>query len=501
MTTLTTTAHLDLTASANLEARTITGTAAIFGKQANASTGAVIFAPGSLSFPADLRHVKLCLDHDTRQAVGYATAVNMTDEALEMSFYVPPSPAGDEALASALNHIRDGLSVGAAFNADGATYDHAAQVLRVSAAQVYEVSLTAVPAFDGARVENVTLNRKDTPTMDTPTPEKVEATTETEKVEATSAPAAPLQTAPVMPAPARVLANVADAARMVVELRSQGTPTQTIASKLQDITPASDAGTAFIGRETWLGELWAARRVDRPLIDSITTRELGHTTKVKGWQWDTRPEVSEYNGNKSAIPSNSPTTKAIEAEVKRIAAGWDIDRIYLDLGEPSMIEALWEGAVESYALKTEAAVLAELMGAATDIGDIDDLPAALVALGAQAAKRAARIDFVAFGTQQWEKFTALKKDDVPWWLGGGDTVNLSSTSATVNGLRLFVDPNMTATSILAGDRRAATYFEAAPPIRVNAIDLPNGGIDLGLFGYYAVLVNDPASLFKIEEAE
>lgn len=495
MDTLETSARLDLTASANLETRTITGTATLFGVKANASTGAVIFERDSLTFPEDLRHVKLCLDHDTSRAVGYATAANITDDTLEMSFYVPPSPEGDEALSSAQNHVRDGLSVGAAFEAGGAVYDHDAQVLRVTAAQVYEVSLTAIPAFAPARVESVTLNRKEPALMDT-------LETPAENVEAAAAPPAPapalMQSAPIMPAPARVIASAADAARAVVEMRAQGLPTQTIAAKLQDVTPASDVGQAFIGRETWLGALWEARRTDRPLIDSITSRPLGHTTKVKGWQWSARPEVAEYGGNKTGISSNKPTTKAIEADVKRIAAGWDIDRIFLDLGDPSMIEALWEGAVESYALKTEAAALNALLAAATDIGDPVGLPAALVALGAKAAARGSRIDFVAFGTQQWEQFTALKKDEVPWWLGGGDSVNLSSTSANVNGLRLFVDPNMTATSILAGDRRAATYFEAAPPIRVNAIDLPNGGVDLGLFGYYAVLVNDPASLFKIE---
>ena len=60
-----------------------------------------------------------------------------------------------------------------------------------------------------------------------------------------------------------------------------------------------------------------------------------------------------------------------------------------------------------------------------------------------------------------------------------------------------MDPTLAAGDILAGDTRSATFYEEPTPIRVNAIDLPKGGVDLGLFGYHALLVNDPNSLFII----
>lgn len=35
--------------------------------------------------------------------------------------------------------------------------------------------------------------------------------------------------------------------------------------------------------------------------------------------------------------------------------------------------------------------------------------------------------------------------------------------------------------MIAIDKRAADFYEKNPPVRVNAVDLPKGGIDLGLF--------------------
>lgn len=481
-----------VSASENPEKRTITGTATILGTSANASTGTVVFEPDSLEFPPDLKRVKLLLDHDTRNVIGYATSVNIENNVVSMSFYVPEGAAGDEALASAKAGLRDGLSVGTDIKHGGAYWNHDTNVLHVTNAMVREVSLTAVPAFDAARVEKVAA-KAHTHNERTNTMENENMETPNTANASTPAPAPAITTAP------RSLDSVAAAAALASEMMRAGEPTARIAAALNDITPAnSDNGKGFLGRGAWIGELWKARRVDRPIIDSITRKPLPHATKVEGFEIITRPTVGEYAGNKTEIPTSTFQTKAVSADVKRIAGGWDIDRIYADLGNSQMIEALWEGALEDYLIKTEAAVVTELKNKATQVhkGEIALLDA-LTKMGAKASSIGARIDFVAFGAAQWEKFLALKKDEVPFWLGGSDRVNISTTTATVNGLNLFVDPTLGATEILAGDKRCATFYEQTPPVRVNAIDLPKGGIDLGLFGYHAVIVNDANALFKV----
>ena len=495
--------HIQAAAPARVAAdtneRTITGVAALYGVAADASTGRVLFEADSLILPDDLGRVKLCLDHDHHQAIGYATKAEVADGRLTMSFYIPEFPAGDAALAQAAAGLRDGLSVGAYPEPGGATYINGEDAYHVTAARIQEVSLVSIPAFADARVTNV---NAEAPTqegkpMNDPTPAPAVEDQAPEPAQA-AAPPSPEPQAPRVLAAAPRLATVSAAARRVVELATQGEGLGAIRAALNDITPAVDKGEAFVGRPDWLGELWTARRTDRPLIDSITKKALPRATKVKGWRWKKRPEVAEYSGNKTEIASSTVETEPVEAAVKRIAAGWDTDRIFVDLGDASMIESLWEGAREDYAVKTEAAVTADLKASATKLtGAPTELDKALVILGSKAAAIGSRLNFVAFGADVWSKFTALTRDQVPWWITNGDRLNLSTATGEVNGLRLFVDPTLAAGDILAGDTRAATFYEEATPIRVNAIDLPKGGIDLGLFGYHALLVNDPSALFII----
>ncbi|MCI6557774.1 HK97 family phage prohead protease, partial [Schaalia hyovaginalis] len=137
------------------QARTITGTATFFGQRANASTGPVIFEPGSLILPDDLSRVKLCIEHDHHSAVGYGVAAAEEGDRLTMRFFVPETPAGDEALASAANGLRDGLSVGAYPEPGGWQYVNGEETTHITRATIREVSLTAIPAFPDARVTNV----------------------------------------------------------------------------------------------------------------------------------------------------------------------------------------------------------------------------------------------------------------------------------------------------------------------------------------------------------
>ncbi len=478
------------TASADTGKRTITGIAACFNQRAGASTGALIFAPGSLNFGGDLRRVKLCLDHDYTKAVGYATSVEMDDAELRMSFYLPETPAGDEALASAKAGIRDGLSVGAYIEPDGAEYDYKTETLTIHNATVREVSLTAVPAIDSARVthvENSLHDRKETTPMEQP---------ETPTVEA-AAPAAP----PVVATAPRAPRTVAEAAAMVTRMTMDGASANAIRAALTDITPANDPAGATLKKDSWIGELWEARRTDRPLIDAIGVSPLPHSTKIKGWRWKTRPTVDTYAGNKAEIPSSTVLTEEIEVAPKRIAGGWDIDRIYVDLGDSQMIEALWRGALEDYLAKTEAAVSKDLQAAATEVaGKPATALDALTAMGTTAGKLGTRIDFIAFGADKWGELLDKPADEMPWWVTRGDSIKLDTASGTVNGLRLFMDPSLPAGSILGGDKRAVTFYEETPPVRVNAIDLPRGGVDLALFGYHAMIVHDAKALLKVTTA-
>lgn len=467
-------------ATVDQSARTVTGVVAYYDQSANTSYGRVLFERGSIILPDDLSRVKLCLDHDHHTAVGYATSATDEGDRLVMSFHIPETGLGTEALASAQAGLRDGLSVGAYPTPDGAQYVNGEDTYHITAAHLREVSLCAIPAFDAARVTDVKAHHTAPEGMPMPPAETSQAPQ------------------PIVTASAPKLLTASDAARLVATMTTSGAPLAQIRAALNDITPDNDKGHGFVGRPAWLGEFWQARQTARPLIDSITHKDLPRATKVQGWRWKTRPTVAKYSGNKTEIPSNKPETEPVEADVTRVAGGWDTDRIYVDLGDASMIESLWEAGRESCAYNSEAEVVAALAAAATKLtGAPADLLPALVLLGSRAASIGATLSFITFSADVWTKFLELKKEEVPWWITKNDSISLSTTEGSVNGLRLFVSTSLEAGTILAGDSRAATHYEEKTPIRVNAVDLPRGGVDLGIFGYHATIVNDPRSLFKI----
>ena len=41
--------------------------------------------------------------------------------------------------------------------------------------------------------------------------------------------------------------------------------------------------------------------------------------------------------------------------------------------------------------------------------------------------------------------------------------------------------------------------EIDPPIKVQALDIPRGGVDLGVFGYVAAMVTDPRAVVVLQD--
>jgi HK97 family phage prohead protease len=171
-----------LTASADLERRTITGTLAPYGEQGNASLGPVIFAAGSLTFRD---HVPLLMGHDHERPVGLLSSLVDDGTKVTGTFSIPETPGGDQALLEAAAGLRNGLSVGVDINAH--TYE--GDTLVVTAADAYETSLVTFPAFSSARVSKVAASETPVtiPVSDT-TQESESVVTETPTVVEAAAP-------------------------------------------------------------------------------------------------------------------------------------------------------------------------------------------------------------------------------------------------------------------------------------------------------------------------
>lgn len=138
--------------SVDVATRTIEGIALPYGKIGNRAR----FERGSLQF-GDVSRVKLLRDHDFSEPLGKATELRDTPSGFRVKFSVARGEAGDRALQLADDGALDGLSIGVDFNPEVDTVPDPKNKdgILVRRADLREVSLTAMPAFDDARVTRV----------------------------------------------------------------------------------------------------------------------------------------------------------------------------------------------------------------------------------------------------------------------------------------------------------------------------------------------------------
>ena len=297
------------------------------------------------------------------------------------------------------------------------------------------------------------------------------------------------------------------ASRAAEALRG-ATDAAAVNAALADITPGASTGDVF-PRPAWLGELWFPQAAARPLVDAIGVEPLT-ALKMQGWKWETPPEVAPYAGNKAEVPSNAGVKVVpAEADAHRIAGGWDLDRVYVDFNT-GFLEAFQAAAVRDYRRKSQTyfvnghaaitgppaiAAADGILVDATDLGTAPDVQTALQSVVAFLNGNGANISFIAMASDVSGAFLAITTSTAPWWLAGQSSVSLNG-NADVAGTTVVVDPQLPAGTVLAGDKDAVSLWETGP-INVNAVNLPNGGVDLGLFGYWAQLVHDPDGLAKV----
>ena len=159
--------------AADSESRTISGRIVAFNEAANASTGKVIFAKGSIQ-PKD---VFLNLEHDRTRRIGKTLSMSLnSDKSIDATFKIANTTAGTDALVEAMDGLRDGFSVELAVNDYEMLKDG---TMKITNADLQGVALTSEPAVRSARVTKVAATEENSePT----TVVETEPTTEGEKV-------------------------------------------------------------------------------------------------------------------------------------------------------------------------------------------------------------------------------------------------------------------------------------------------------------------------------
>lgn len=156
--------HFDLplsTFAVDERRRVMEGIAVPYGPTAIAYKGGrrYRFEYGSLHW-SDTVRVKLLEDHNASLAFGHMTSLVDGPAGLTFAAAVGRGAHGDRMLALAADKVKDGLSVGVAWEDIDAVPDPLnAGVILIRRAQLLEVSQTAMPTFDDARLTYVAASR------------------------------------------------------------------------------------------------------------------------------------------------------------------------------------------------------------------------------------------------------------------------------------------------------------------------------------------------------
>lgn len=502
--------------------RTITGTITVY--DSPSTSQGIVIHEGSLTARQPLTRLKLLRDHDHSDPVGYAT--DLSADGLTASFYVPEGESGDRALSEAENHLRDGLSIG--FSVKQYAFDDDWN-LHVYEAELYEVSLCAIPDMADAGVTDVAAAATPTTKGTLMNREQLAAAlaagTITQGIydreiarldqQALSAngggnvtplvqpgvdpalAAGPTQlpgSAPIIPATTtpRGLSLHAAIDRVTSAFRS-GDRTE-IALAIQDVVPADDAGQGFLGREDWFGEVWRASDFTRVWIDAIGPVQPLNNLKWKGYYWDVRPKPTKYAGNKGEVGSNKPSTKPIDGEAGRWAGGWDIDRAFIDFGDSDYLAAFWAAAVQQYQLDSDEDIATQMIAAATAQAPLPAGTSAMAmvkaALRPKNFPRGAKINRVFMADDLYDEFLDTDSENLPLWLAKAQ-LGLSPAEGTAEVDQLFIrsDSGLEDGTIISFDNRTATVREKQIP-QLKAFDVAHAGVDLGFYSYGGLQITD-----------
>ena len=512
--------------AADSNSRTISGRIVAFEEAANASTGKVVFAQGSIK-PAP---VKLNLEHDRTRPIGKTLDMTLDGDAINATFKITNTTAGTDALTEAMDGLRDGFSIELAVD------DYIMQkdgTMRVLAGELTGVALVTEPAVRSARVSEVaategeevaeeisdsTVEAEVTPTTEGDEVDNTVTNAETvetvEAAQSTTAAAKPIVggsfTKPRLEFTAAKYVENTIRAAMGDDQARQYVLAADNTTDNAGLVPTRQLSEVVNGLSTMI----------RPSIDAIsrgTLPDAGMTFEIPKITVAPTVAVTAEEGTPSDTDQNSAF---ITVDVKKFAGQQTFSVELLDRTSPAFFEELIRNMAAAKAKAENAYVSAALVSAATADGTTTTTyPTAAELLGVVARGAASVYGATAglpngfaknmiAGTGQWANIMTLNDSGRPIYtaqqpMNAGGVARPDSLRGTVAGLDLYVDPSLAATdadgTILIVNPDAYTWYEG-PTFRLRADVIASGQITVGYYGYGALATKIAAGAFKNNKA-
>lgn len=477
--------------AADLETRELSYRLLPFGEPGSTSLGRVTVAAGAVALPSDPSAILLNVEHDPTRPVGRASSIVETAAGLDATFRVARTSAGDELLLEAAEGLRTGVSVeldqpvirggqllGGVLTGAGAVVRPAFPSAQLVAAD------TATPEPTDPEPEQQPEPTADPEPEQQPEPDTEGDPVETDTLTAAAPAALPAQTAPVHD---RSLRGVT---QLLASLGAGRRDPQLLAA-LADITQT--AVGADVEAPQFIGEVWSGAPYQRQIVPLIGHGDLT-SYKITGWRWTTPPVGADYTGDKNAVPSNAAATEPVDYDAARWAGAHDVDRKFRDFGNEAFWTSYWQAMAASYSRWSDAKCAADLLAAAPAVVTIGTGVVNAIITGALGVIPYGRPSFVLLGSSA---FAELAQVDPKLLLGG--SIDLGDGSGNLSGLSFGTHSSIPATHVLVGTRNAATFYElgGGAPIRVDAVNVAQGGVDVGAFGYAVTGVHSTNGLAEV----
>ena len=505
--------------AADSVSRTITGRIVAFEEPANASTGKVVFAKGSI----EPKNVFLNLEHDRTRRIGKTMEMSLDGEgAINATFKIANTTAGTDALVEAMDGLRDGFSIELAVDdyineKDG--------TMRVLAGELTGVALVSEPAVRSARVAEVAATEGEEISESTPEAEEP-PTTEGDEVENTVTNAETVET---VEAAQSVTASVKSVA--YTKPRIEVTAAKYLENKVQAALGSEDARQYIMAADNTTDNagLVPTRQLAevinglsttiRPSIDAIsrgTLPDAGMTFEIP--KITVAPTVA-VTAEDAAFSNTDQNSAFLSVDVKKFAGQQQFSVELLTRTSPLFYDELLRNMVAAMAKAQNAYVNGLLItGATLDGTTVATYPTAAELLGITARGAASVYGATAglanpfarnmiVSTGQWSNIMGLNDAGRPIYtatnpMNAGGAVVPTSLLGNVAGLNLYVDPTNAGDgdgTILVVNPDAYTWYES-PSYQLRAESTADGSITVGVYSFGACATKIAAGAFKNNKA-
>jgi HK97 family phage major capsid protein len=518
------TTPMNITA-ADSNSRTISGRIVAFEEAANASTGKVVFAKGSIA-PAS---VKLNLEHDRTRPIGKTMDMTLNEDSIDAVFKITNTTAGTDALVEAMEGLRDGFSIELAVD------DYIMQkdgTMRVLAGELTGVALVTEPAVRSARVSEVaaTTGEEAEELSDSTVEEEVTTTTEGDEVDNTVTNAETVETVEAAQSTTAAAKPIVGGSftKPRLEFTAAKYVENTIRAAMGDDSArqyvlAADNTTdnaGLVPTRQMAEVVNGLSTTIRPSIDAIsrgTLPDAGMSFEIP--KITQAPTVAVLAEDASPMSDTDQNAAFITVDVKKFAGQQTFSVELLDRTSPAFFDELIRNMAAAKAKAENAYVNGLLISGATlDGTTTTTYPTAAELLGV-ISRGAASVYSATAGlptpfaksliasTGQWANLMTLNDSGRPIYnasqpQNAGGVVRPDSLVGNVAGLNLFVDPTNAGDgdgTLLVVNPDAYTWYEG-PTFRLRADVIASGQITVGYYGYGALATKIAAGAFKNNKA-